>query len=341
MAFKIFANALFVDTDFNPYRKGFSKNASVGLTSSFDIKAYSPKEYLFSHCTIIASVDTEEDCDHHIKLSSEKYINQNYDSWTRGTLKQTYRTFVGAPNYVEHVQVPELSKGTIVDAVLRDIKGETLYCDILVATHRKHEDLVHRIKTGSMKAMSMGCIAAYTFCTKCGKKARNEQELCDHVTREKGSRFMDKKGNLRTIAELCGHENDPESVRFIEASWVEVPAFSGAVLRNVVNLDTAFLSKSANSLSLFSGLVKSAAVSKPLMAEDTDDEENDNKELSPEQEDENLQKTLDSLFGGDVEAEKEDVPSDEEGEEENQRDMDGNLAASQSTTQENDLIVRD
>ena len=296
MAFKIFANALFVDTDFNPLRRGFSKHANVGITSSFDIKAFSPKDYLFSHCTIIASVDTEKDCSHHITLGTEKYINQNYDSWTRGTLKHTYRTFIGAPNYVEHVQVPELSKGTIVDAVLRDIKGETLYCDILVATHRKHDELVNRIKTGSMKAMSMGCIAAYTFCTQCGNKAHTENELCHHVTAAKGTKFLDKKANFRTVAEICGHESDPNSVKFIEASWVEVPAFTGAVLRNVVNIDSPILIKSAASSplsALLSSAFRKSAAQKnqPLMGDGLE-------EGSPEGEQEASDEVLDQLFGG-------------------------------------------
>jgi len=337
MSFKIFANALLVDADFNPYRKGFSKSANLGVTSSFDIKSFSPKDYLFSHCTIIASVDTEEDCEHHIKISSEKYINQNYDSWTRGTLKNTYRSFIGAPNYVEHVQVPELSKGTIVDAVLRDIKGETLYCDILVATNRKHKELIQRIKTGSMKAMSMGCIAAYTFCTKCGNKAHNEQQLCDHVRQQKGSKFIDKRGNFRTIAELCGHESDPNSVKFIEASWVETPAFSGAVLRNVINLDHAFVTKISSLGSALTGWAKSAAI-KPLMGED---EDTDGEDLTPEEEDQNLDTTLDSLFGPEPEAESpaptpEDTDVDEEDE-----DEDEEAETVSSTTSENDLIVRD
>lgn len=313
MAFKIFANALFVDTDFNPLRRGFSKHANVGITSSFDIKAFSPKDYLFSHCTIIASVDTEKDCDHHITLGTEKYINQNYDSWTRGTLKQTYRSFIGSPNYVEHVQVPELSKGTIVDAVLRDIKGETLYCDILVATHRKHDDLVSRIKTGSMKAMSMGCIAAYTFCTQCGNKAHTENELCHHVSAAKGTKFMDKHANFRTVAEICGHESDANSVRFIEASWVEVPAFSGAVLRNVVNLDSAVVLKTAASSPfsfLSSAFKKSASLGDPPIG---------NEEADPDQEEEDANTVIDSLLRG---TKKEDDLLDPEDDDEGEEDDD-------------------
>lgn len=320
MSFKIFANALVLEPDFNPVQRGFKKNANVGVTSSFDIKSFSPKDYLFSHCTIIASVDTDPDCEHHITSSTEKYINQNNDSWSRGVVKNSYRTFIGAPNYVEHVQVPELSKGTIVDAVLRDIKGETLYCDILVATSRKHDELIHRIKTGSMKAMSMGCIAAYTYCTKCGNKAHNEQQLCDHIKYSKGSKFLDKKGNLMSVAELCGHEKDPESVKFIEASWVEVPAFTGAVLRNVINIESPILQK-VSKMTGFLGLQKTAANRsgpQPLMGDDyppTDDGEfgddgSVTEDDSLDKQEADLQTSLQELFG-DKDANLEDGAEDD------------------------------
>jgi len=313
MAFKIFANALLVETDFNPVKRGFSKFANISQNSSFDIKSFSPRQYLFSHCTIIASVDTDQDCSHHITANTEKYINQNYDSWTRGVLKNSYRTFVGAPNYVEHVQVPELSKGTIVDAVLRDIDGETLYCDILVATDRKHEELVSRIKTGSMKAMSMGCIASYTFCTQCGNQAFNESQLCSKVKFQKGAKFFTKKGEMKTIAELCGHDSDPSSVRFIEASWVEVPAFTGAVLRNVVNLDKSIQIKTSHTLSslIGSSFHKSASGPNPFFTDENNEDQGDSAEDSglamdpADEEESNMKDSLSALFSTEDEDEDE------------------------------------
>jgi hypothetical protein len=51
---------------------------------------------------------------------------------------------------------------------------------------------------------------------------------------------MDDAGQKRVIAELCGHQTydenpeAPAGVRFIEASWVAVPAFPGAVMRNIL-----------------------------------------------------------------------------------------------------------
>jgi len=140
--------------------------------------------------------------DNHTYVANGVLVH-NCDSWTRGVLKKTYKTFIGAENYVEHVQVPALSKGKIVDAVLREVNNDTLYTDILVATHKKHRDLINKIRVGSYNAMSMGCIAAYTICTKCGNLAADESGLCICVRANKGQYFQDKYGNVRMIAELC------------------------------------------------------------------------------------------------------------------------------------------
>src|ERR1039457_6600741 len=56
------------------------------------------------------------------------------------------------------------------------------------------------------------------------------------------STFEDEKGVERVVAELCGRMvkkagiwvGDSKSMRFIEASWVERPAFTGAVLNHYV-----------------------------------------------------------------------------------------------------------
>lgn len=56
----------------------------------------------------------------------------------------------------EHVQIKELSKGKIIDAVARDL-GDTVYIDILVATDRKHTELIKDIESGKMNTLSMGC----------------------------------------------------------------------------------------------------------------------------------------------------------------------------------------
>jgi hypothetical protein len=81
----------------------------------------------------------------------------------------------------------------------------------------------------------MGCKIAYSICSKCGNKAVDETQACTCVRYEKNNTFYDSNGVQRKVAELCGHESDPDSVTFIDASWVANPAFTGAVVRNVIN----------------------------------------------------------------------------------------------------------
>lgn len=217
------------------------------------LQQYDPKEFLLTHCTIVASVDTQEGPgklgpqvvdgfqinrrfrDYYITPGTEKYINNNNDSFERKLLLSSFRTFIGGQNYVEHIQLPELSKGRIIDAAARDI-GESIYVDILIATNLKHRPLIQSIKTGGLKTLSMGATVMHTACTKCGNVASDETQLCPHIRYMKGQTFIDATGRKRVIAELCGHmEDEPGSVKFIEASWVANPAFRGAVLRNILS----------------------------------------------------------------------------------------------------------
>lgn len=222
---------------------------------------FDPSKYLLTHATIVASVDTYappgvkvgaviEDghkvnrkfADYRVTPETEKYVNNNYDSWSRGVLAKAYKTFIGGHNFLEHVQIETLSKGRIIDAVLRDV-GDSLYVDILIATDRKHASLCRDIESGEMSTLSMGCTIDASQCTKCGHWAADETESCDHIKYEKGNTFIDEAGRPAKVAELCGHESiDPTGgVTFIEASWVKTPAFTGAVMRNVLipTIDTA------------------------------------------------------------------------------------------------------
>jgi hypothetical protein len=187
--------------------------------------------------------------DYHIKSECIPYVNNNGDSWSRKVLLASYPTFIGAHNFQEHVQQEEKSKGRIIDAVARDI-GHSVYVDILVATNRKHANLVRKIEANEMGTLSMGCTTDFTICTKCGHYAVDETDLCKHVAHEKLNTFIDDQGVKRVIAELCGHinytdnEEAPGGVRFIEASWVGVPAFPGAVMHQIINAGESGLPES-------------------------------------------------------------------------------------------------
>ena len=134
-----------------------------------DWKKYNQDNFLFSHCTIVASVAVEDD-GYSIVPACIDLVNNNGNAWSNPVLLATFKSFVGGENYLEHVQVPELSKGKLLDAVLRPVKfkdkkgreADIYYCDILVATAKKHGDLVKKIASGELSTMSMGCGIAGT-----------------------------------------------------------------------------------------------------------------------------------------------------------------------------------
>lgn len=79
------------------------------------------------------------------------------------------------------------------------------------------------------------CEISFSLCTQCGNVGADEPALCEHVRFGKGGRFLDHRGRNAKVAELCGHHTAPNGgIQFIEASWVEIPAFKGAVLRNIL-----------------------------------------------------------------------------------------------------------
>jgi len=262
MAFLKKARAQVVHPSFAPNQWGRVRTASnapgnpnlVAQASEILNEQFDPNKYLLTHATIVASVDVEDVpgvkmgneielgksvhrkwADYRIRPNCDIYINNNHDAWSREVLMKSYRTFVGAHNFVEHVQIEEQSRGRIIDAAARDI-GDSIYVDILIATNRKHAALIEDIKAGRMGTMSMGCSVTDTICTKCGNVAADETQMCEHIKYHKGNYEFDSKGNKFRIAELCGHPslNPTAGVHFIEASWVATPAFAGAVMRNIL-----------------------------------------------------------------------------------------------------------
>lgn len=152
----------------------------------------------------------------------------------------------------EHIQIPSLSKGTILDAVLRpfiykDKEGnpvEVYICDILVATSKNHWDLVQKILNGDLNTLSMGTVCRDVQCSKCGRIFHDDEDSCEHIQDELLTNFKDENGIIRIVAELCGSSHwdqrlqqwvgNPDSNKFIEASWVQNPAYVGAVINHFI-----------------------------------------------------------------------------------------------------------
>lgn len=156
------------------------EQASDILRENFD-----PRNYLLTHSTIVASTGleappnvelgrikfgsrwiTRKYPEFYIKPECEKNVNNNKDLWSHPVVRKSYKTFIGAHNWVEHVQLEELSKGRVLDAVAREVEGgNSIYVDILVATHRKHDDLIRQIQSGELSTLSMGCFLPGTQIT--------------------------------------------------------------------------------------------------------------------------------------------------------------------------------
>ena len=242
----------------------FCKTASMKLAAQAQKMAADSSKYLLSHCTIMASVQTEEEpFDYLIKPETSHLVNNNDDAWTNEVLKLSHRSFVGAFNFVEHFQNSKYAKGHILDAVLRKIniaEGGSVwvyFCDILVATDITHEKLVHDIREGNVRYLSMGCVTDLVICSYCGTHVTDANTYCNHLSFQKGTFLADDDGIPRRIAELCGHKTMPNGgVKFVEASWVATPAFPGAAKRNIVAEEwvgpkTPYTQKDASSSSKF------------------------------------------------------------------------------------------
>ncbi len=339
MATRRYAKALVSNPsiEFDRWMEGHKHN-SIGTPEGYVskiaktvLRKCDPNRYLLSHATIVASVDTysprgakigkqlnrgvEIDVkwtDYRVKPECHQIINNNFDAWSRPLLLSTYRTFIGAHNYLEHIQLPELSKGFIVDAIARDL-GHSVYVDILVATDKKHEKLISDILSEEMTGLSMGCISLFTTCTKCGNVSNDDSQSCPCLLYDgKGSKFVDEEGVEHTVSELIGHVTVPNSNQFIEASWVKNPAFFGAQRRSFLN-DNASIASSLDESSLIYEIKSTLAVpdgigkaaSSIRVAEGEEDE-------APEEESSDPEPDADPSDEDDGDAEDKESSSDED-----------------------------
>lgn len=227
MSFKVIAKA---------NKKGIKKTSVDGVQV-----VLASSDYIFSQASIVSSVMLEDDSNM-IHPATSQFVNNNGDAWSNQSLKTNYNSFIGAYNYVNHVQEPDKAVGFIADAGLRrriikqDKNIYVYYTDILIATHRDNTALVSKILNGKVKYLSMGCDAMVSQCSKCGEIFKDDSDFCDHLYKDKGKYYVDQDGNRRVIAELLGN-TEPGSVVFTEASWLTmVPAFHGAVARNSLKI---------------------------------------------------------------------------------------------------------
>ena len=99
-----------------------NKTGALHTAANLDLS-----QYLLSQCTIVCSVYPEiahgpNGPYNIIDQSCNHLVNQNGDAWLNQVLLETYGTFRGAFNFLEHNQILSENKGRVLDAVLRDVK---------------------------------------------------------------------------------------------------------------------------------------------------------------------------------------------------------------------------
>jgi len=228
MAFKIIASS----EKKSEVKKVSKEMATIEVASN---------DFVFSQASIVSSAMVEPNS-YKVHPSTAKYINANGDGWKNETLKNNYKSFIGAYNYVNHVQEHEKAVGFLGDAALRKIIVDpkeniyVYYVDILVATSRDMQKLINKLLRDEIEYLSMGCEAETSQCTQCGEVFDDEESMCDHLTFSKGKYYMDSMGKKRIVAELLGDEKEG-SCDFIEASYLtQVPASGMAVKRHILSI---------------------------------------------------------------------------------------------------------
>lgn len=211
-----------------------------------DFSKFNPEDYLLYWTTAVAGVEVEDD-GHTIVTPHNKFINDNGNSWSNRVLIESYHTFILAENYVEHISLPELSKGKVLDAVAWVYEKQytgyrepvpTIFIDTLLATNRKkHPKLVRNIERGILNACSMGCDILFSQCSRCGRIIEEgKDEPCTHIKNQLGRTYYNPKNKKRRVSELCGVPGKLGSCIFKELSLVARPAFAWAKIHGFVQL---------------------------------------------------------------------------------------------------------
>lgn len=176
--------------------------------------------------------------------------NDNFDEFPAEEISKAYKTFIGKPVFVNHVNHDTArARGVCIDAALhRDRNPDgtpDVWVEVLMEVDGiRFPKLAKAIlaKPPQVYETSMGCDVDYSICSACGNKATRPEEYCRHIPGSKGTSYSttDHKTGARhtsPIREIC------YGLRFFENSLlVEAPADPTAQLLGV---DATGLGKTA------------------------------------------------------------------------------------------------
>lgn len=121
--------------------------------------------------------------------------NDNFDEFPAEEIKAAYRTFIGKPVFVNHVNANhKRARGVIVDAALHedinpDGSADTWVEVLMEVDAVRFPMLAQAIINGEADRTSMGCDVGFSVCSFCGNEARTPMEYCAHIKHHKGRRI--------------------------------------------------------------------------------------------------------------------------------------------------------
>lgn len=159
-------------------------------------------------------------------------INQNYDGFPSEELRQAYKTFLGKPCFVNHVNEDvKRRRGRVVASKYVE-NGDDKYIDTYMEVNAKKFPLLAKeIIEAGIDAVSMGCSAERTICSYCGNTATGMFDMCEHVMQHKGQKLrrMGSSGPEDVLVfEEC------RNIGFFELSFVFDPADETALASKVL-----------------------------------------------------------------------------------------------------------
>ena len=160
-------------------------------------------------------------------------INQNYDAWPSDELKKSYRTFLGKPVFVNHVNDdPRKARGVVVAARFVE-NDDDKYVEVIQEVDAdRFPMLAHELVTGGLDSVSMGAEARICKCSYCGNEANDMLTMCSHVLGQKGQ-ILGKVNEDGTREDILVYE-ECRDISFFELSYVFDPADETAVVSNVL-----------------------------------------------------------------------------------------------------------
>lgn len=152
--------------------------------------------------------------------------NDNFDEFPAEEIKMAYRSFIGKPVFVNHVNDNHRrARGVIIDAALHEDLNEDGSPDTWVEVLMKVDAvnfpmLARAILAGEIDRTSMGADVKYSICSFCGNKAAAPHQYCSHIKRMKGQ-WAERKMASGTrerirIREICYGLNFFENSLLVE-----------------------------------------------------------------------------------------------------------------------------